>query len=322
MIKFVQRKAKNYSRHNILKAILKNMPVSNELFLLLPFSKKKFFGLWLARKVFINDFFISDFDTYYNDRKKGAKYSLSAIYKFILDWFNFRYSRYILSDTQTHFEHWQNLFGRFKGRHLVFPVLADDRIYYPEAAPARNQIPRLLFYGYFIPLHGIDVILRALKICEDRGIAFCCDLVGEGQTLDDMLDLARELQLKQVRFNQAFVSEEELAARIRGSDLVLGIFGESEKAHSVVPNKVYQALACRAAVITQESRAVREFFSEKDLCLVDRDPVKLADAIEFLLNNPEARSQLAEQGHLSYRTIYDRSVESLLSFVREIDESR
>lgn len=320
MLTFVERRKKDYSRHNILKRILGGRQTRADIYLLLPFSKKKFLPLWLQGKPVVNDFFISDYDTYANDRKKGSRFSLSALYKYALDWINFRYSRYLLSDTQSHFEHWQQLFGPFRGRHLVFPVLADASIYYPGEPRTPGKRPRILFYGYFIPLHGIDVILRALKLCEQKGVAFDAELIGEGQTLPEMLQLCKELDLRQVTFNQEFIPETELAARIRDSDLVLGIFGDSQKARSVVPNKVYQALACRSAVITQDSPAIREFFTEEDLCIVNSDPQRLAEAIERLINDPDKRIRLAEQGYQSYCRIYDSSIRNLEAFIATVDE--
>lgn len=319
MIRLVERKAKDYSRHNILKSVLKDFPVAHEIYFLLPFSKKKFLALWLSRKFVINDFFISDYDTYYNDRKKGAKYSVSAVYKFVLDWLNFRLSPVLLSDTQVHFERWQSIFGRRKGVHYVMPVLADRSIYQPVAAKSKNQKPRILFYGYFLPLHGVEVILKALKICEERGLVFEAELLGEGQTLADMLALNDELQLSSTYFNKKFISETALASHINHSDIVLGIFGDSGKAASVVPNKVYQALACRAPVITQDTPGVREFFSDQDLYLVERTPKALADAIEELIQNPEKAERLAEQGHRTFVSLYETSMRNFKTFIQQLD---
>jgi len=47
----------------------------------------------------------------------------------------------------------------------------------------------------------------------------------------------------------------ELGARIGASDLCLGVFGVGEKTNRVIPNKVYQALACDRPVITIKADA-------------------------------------------------------------------
>lgn len=65
---------------------------------------------------------------------------------------------------------------------------------------------------------------------------------------------------------------------------MLGVFGESEKAYTVVPNKVIDALAFGIPCITGESKGCREFFDGKnDVLLVSHTAKDLADAISDLM---------------------------------------
>jgi hypothetical protein len=52
--------------------------------------------------------------------------------------------------------------------------------------------------------------------------------------------------------------EARLADHVRAADIVMGVFGSSDKAKSVIPNKVWQGLACGAIVVTQRSPALEE----------------------------------------------------------------
>jgi len=62
---------------------------------------------------------------------------------------------------------------------------------------------------------------------------------------------------------------------------VLGIFGTSAKAGRVIPNKVFQALACGAPVVTADTAAARELLrdGESALLVPPGDPEALAAAI-------------------------------------------
>jgi glycosyltransferase involved in cell wall biosynthesis len=320
-VTFVSRRDKDYPRYRRLRRLLDGILLRTSLSVLLPFSKRRFPRLWLRRRVVMHDFFISDFDSYVNDTRKGPWYAPSALWKYLFDRWSFHGSDYLLADTATHLRHWERLFGTYAGRSLVYPVLADEAVYRP-AAPAANSVPRLLFYGYFIPLHGVDIILRALARCEHRGLDFTAEFIGTGRTLSASMALADELGLRQVSFNCALVPECELVGKIHASDIILGIFGSSAKARSVVPNKVYEGLACQRAVVTGDSPALREFFDDQDLLLTERDPTALADAIASLLLDPAARQGLAERGYAAYRRLADRSDEALQAFVRSIDEQR
>ena len=61
----------------------------------------------------------------------------------------------------------------------------------------------------------------------------------------------------------------------------LGIFGASEKAQRVIPNKVFQALACGTPVVTADTPAARELLrdGESALLVPPGDPAALIDAI-------------------------------------------
>ncbi|MEA1915493.1 MAG: glycosyltransferase [Campylobacterota bacterium] len=321
MIKYISRHDKDYSRYNIIKSLLKDVQCKNDVYLLLPFSKNQFFKNIFKRDRLINDFFISNYDTYVYDRQKISKRNPRAWWKYFQDWVNFRYSKYLMSDTQAHFDYWESLFGKFRGEHFVLPVLADKEIYFPNEKPLEHKTVEVLFYGSFIPLHGIDVILKAFKILEDKQINFKAKIIGNGQMYTQMKDLYTSLGLKQVQMDGKLLEEIKLANEIRKTDIVLGVFGKSKKAASVVPNKVYQALACQKALITMQSDAIDEFFHREDLIQCDNTPEELANMLELLIVRKEARDRLAEHGHQHFLRLYDKTQENIKQFVYTIGKN-
>ncbi len=321
MIHYLFRHNKDYSRFNIIKQLLTNVTCKKEIYILLPFSKNQFLKHFFKRNRIVNDFFISNYDTYVYDRKKITKYNPRAWWKFAQDWINFRFSKYLLSDTQAHFEYWQTLFGSFKGTHFVVPVLADKTIYYPSLEEnSHGKKNKILFYGSFIPLHGIDIILKAFSLLEKEGISFHATIIGNGQTYSEMKELYQSLHLKQVQMDGLLISEYELAEKIRHSDIVLGIFGNSKKAHSVVPNKAYQAIACKKALITMHSNTLSEFFTDDEILTCDNTPQALSSAIKSLLISQERINLYQIKGYEKFIFLYEQTQKTFTEFFHTIDK--
>ena len=215
MIKYLFRHDKNYSRVNIIKEFTKDINIEKDVYILMPFSKNQFFKNFLKRDRIINDFFISNYDTYVFDRKKITNKNPRAWWKYFQDLFNFKYSKYLLSDTMVHFRYWETLFGKFKGEHFVLPVLADKTIYYPSTKLINKDKIKILFYGSFIPLHGIDIILNAFSLMEKNKINFEATIIGNGQMFSKMKELFIKLNLKNLTMNGEFINENKLSELIK-----------------------------------------------------------------------------------------------------------
>ncbi|GGD40736.1 hypothetical protein GCM10012288_13520 [Malaciobacter pacificus] len=322
MIKYLFRHNKDYSRFNIIKKICGNIETKNDVYFLMPFSKNQFFKNFFKRERIINDFFISNYDTYVYDRKKISKKNPRAWWKYFQDWFNFRFSKYLLSDTMAHFKYWEKLFGKFHGKHLVFPVLADRGIYFPSKNEITSKKIKILFYGSFIPLHGIDVILNAFSIMEKENIDFEARIVGKGQIFNQMHTLYEELNLSNVTMNGEFMAEDELANLIREYDIVLGIFGDSQKAKSVIPNKVYQSTACKKCTVTMKSDVLSEFYTNEDMVTCENTPESLANSLSELVNNKEKIYEVAKNGFNRFEKIYNQAQIDLENFIEKVQKER
>jgi glycosyltransferase involved in cell wall biosynthesis len=319
MIKFLFRHNKDYSRFNIIKELTKNIKTNKDIYILLPFSKNQFFKNFLKKDNIINDFFISNYDTYVYDRKKITKKNPRAWWKYFQDWFNFKFSKYLLSDTQAHFDYWEKLFGKFTGKHLVLPVLADKSIYFPSLSNIYNDKKiKILFYGSFIPLHGIDIILKAFSLMEKNNINFEATIIGKGQIFPQMKDLYNMLNLKNVTMDGKFIDEKELAEEIRKNDIILGIFGNSKKARSVIPNKVYQSTASKKCTVTMNSEVLKEFYNDEDLITCINTAESLSNTLEELIKKPDKIETIAINGHKQFNYIYKETEKNFEKFIKNI----
>lgn len=127
-------------------------------------------------------------------------------------------------------------------------------------SPATKSVPvKFLYYGNYIHLHGVDVIVKAFSLIQDHYEA-TLTLIGEGTLRREIETLVEDLDLGDRCTFVDPVPEDSLRDIIAAHDVVLGIFGTSSKAGSVIANKVWQGLACGRLVITRESPALAELF--------------------------------------------------------------
>ncbi len=135
-------------------------------------------------------------------------------------------------------------------RVRVVYVGADEDLFKP-APPRETRVPaEVFFYGSFIPLHGTPTIIEAARIYQGPPVRWC--LLGDGPAKPECQKAAEGLT--NVAFEER-VPYAELPARIHRADILLGVFGTTNKAGRVIPNKVFQALAAGRPVITRASDA-------------------------------------------------------------------
>jgi glycosyltransferase involved in cell wall biosynthesis len=161
----------------------------------------------------------------------------------------------------------------------------------------------VVFVGKFIPLHGIETIVQAARLLQDRQVPARIELVGTGQTYAAMRAMATELSVRDDTLAWTdWIPFEQLGERLRRADVALGVFGGGGKAARVIPNKVYGSLACGVATVTMDSPAIRTLLTDgKDALLVPPDDSDaLARAIERLID-PDLRQRIAASGFTVFR---------------------
>jgi glycosyltransferase involved in cell wall biosynthesis len=179
-----------------------------------------------------------------------------------------------------------------RGRVAVAYVGAEERLFRPGWQPPAPF--HVLFVGKLIPLHGVETILEAARLVPE--IPF--RIVGSGQ-LDALLaDPPANVE------HLAWIEYEQLPEEIQRAGCALGVFGTSDKAARVIPNKAFQALACAVPLVTGDTPAARELLADGESALLvpPGDAAALATALRRLAADDELRRKLASGG----RTVYER----------------
>jgi glycosyltransferase involved in cell wall biosynthesis len=267
----------------------------------------------MMRRPVIFDPLVTLTDTIVEDRRIVSPDSPLAWALAQFDRIALRLADVVVTDTENNATYVIERFDIPAARIVVEPVGADECVFFPNPnvdwSDATSQRPLdVLFYGKYIPLHGIETILRAAKIVEERGIPIRVELVGTGQTYSVMRDLADQLKVNTIAWTD-WLPELELAERLRQADVALGVFSGGAKAGRVVPNKVYQSLASRVATVTRSAPPCGTASVGGDTLLHDGesallvppdDPDALANAIERLCDGV-TRHRIACGGYEAYQ---------------------
>lgn len=230
------------------------------------------------------DAFLSLYDTVAMDRRIVGPRHPVALFLLAWEWLACRAADLVVLDTRAHAEFFRNRFGLRRNKTANVFVGAESgkfRTATADVAAVKSETDiSVLFYGQFIPLHGIDTIVRAAQMAKGRRIRWT--LIGRGQEehrIRDMLGASWPPNFEWI----PWVPYDELAGRIHAADICLGIFGDTDKAARVIPNKVFQILSAGKPLVTRDSPAIRELLDDKmpGIYLVPPvDPKALLDALE------------------------------------------
>jgi glycosyltransferase involved in cell wall biosynthesis len=258
------------------------------------------FGSKQAKKPIIFDVFTSHYGGYILDRKKFSKKSLRAKWYKWLDKKSVELSDVSLLDTNAHIDFFVKEFGLPREKFKRIFVGTDSGVFYPREIKKTTDKFLVHFHGNFIPLQGVSYIIQAAKLLENENVEF--NIIGRGQTYKRDCELAEKLKIKNINFIEP-VSYSKLSDYINSADIALGIFGNTLKTNLVIPNKIYEAIACAKPVITADTPAVRELLKDGENVLLCRNanPEDLAKKILLFKHNPEFLHQVGQKGYLNFK---------------------
>ncbi len=244
-------------------------------------------ALWAARllnKKIITEMYISLYDTIVRDRemiKPGSKEAKACRQNDILA---LTKSDYIIHTADQELSYWEKILGIDIDRRKVFiaPVCNVSTLI-NKTSFMQDGVLRICWWGTFIPLHGLDNILQAMKILKEREVQFTCNLFGVDNPL--FPKYAEKIRLQQLeehvflRKDLRFSNDSLPKYLVDNCDLALGIFGNTDKARNAVPNKLIEALSMGIPTLTMNSPALKEFFNPEDLWVCDTSPESIALSI-------------------------------------------
>ncbi|TVR58150.1 MAG: colanic acid biosynthesis glycosyltransferase WcaL [Candidatus Competibacteraceae bacterium] len=161
--------------------------------------------------------------------------------------------------------------------------------------PSRTS-REILAVGRLVEKKGFDVLIDACAILRDRGVAFQCRIVGDGTERATLsariahLNLGAMVRLAGPQPHAELIGTFREAAVV-AAPCVIGADGDRDGLPTVLLEAMALGVPCVATDVTGIPELVRD--GDTGLCVPQRDPQALADALQRLLDDADLRVDLA-----------------------------
>jgi len=190
-----------------------------------------------------------------------------------------------------------------KNPHDIFVVRnGPNRIRMTPAVPSarlRGMNKCILCYiGSLNPQDGVDHLLRALRhlLYQLKRSDFHCVIMGSGDSLQDLRDLAEKLQLNGCVELAGFVSDEDLQANLAAADICVDPDPSSPLNDVSTWIKVMEYMASAKPIVSFDLKETR--FSARDAAMYvePNNETQFAEAIAALMDQPALQKRMGTYG--------------------------
>ena len=159
----------------------------------------------------------------------------------------------------------------------------------------RSKPAVVLAVARLVEKKGLDDLIRACARLKERGRAFRCHIVGDGELEASLARLIRDLDLKGlVTLEGALDQADVLAWYRRATVLALPCVVTRNGDRDGIPNVLIEAAACGVPIVTTSVSGIPELVEHgvSGLLVPPGDPLALANALEGLLQSVVLREGL------------------------------
>ena len=173
-----------------------------------------------------------------------------------------------------------------------------DLSIFKQAIPSTGPT-RLLSVGRLIEKKGFAFLIKACHLLRDRGFDFECKIVGDGPERASLLESIQTNQISKHVHLTGSMSQPGIVDLLAQSSIfvfpaIRDRFGDTDN----LPTVLIEAMASRLSLIATDVAGISEIVhhQKNGILVPEKDPIQLADAIEFLGSN---RSLLNQYGQMS-----------------------
>ena len=274
----------------------------------------------MLNKIVVVDYYISVYDTNVNDRKIETPKTIKAYISLLKDRLLLSLSTDVVFLNAAESEYYQKVAGLSLSADKcnVIPLCIDFKkeLFSKKKTQKITRGGRLkvCWWGTYIPLHGLENIIKAFENLKNEDIELY--LFGDSEEksipykrLVEQLGLTGKVLVKN---DCSFVNGKLAPFLIENCNLALGNFGSSDKAKTVLVNKLVDALSLGIPCLTIETEATRELLRDGyGIMLCDYQPENIAEKLLEILNNRQILEDVGQKGSEVYLNKFSPDIFSL-----------
>jgi glycosyltransferase involved in cell wall biosynthesis len=156
----------------------------------------------------------------------------------------------------------------------------------------------LCYVGSLNPQDGVDYLLRSLRylLCDLKRSDFHCVIMGTGDSLEDLRDLAGNLQLNGFVELTGFVPDEDLQTNLAAADICVDPDPSSPLNDVSTWIKVMEYMAYAKPIVAFDLKETRFSAGDAAIYVEPNKETEFAEAIAQLMEQPELQRKMGAYG--------------------------
>jgi len=186
-----------------------------------------------------------------------------------------------------------------------------------EIIERNHTCPTILFLSNLLPEKGVYTLLDSLQIIHNIGYDFQCYFAGNESKDISRMKIELEINNRDLSNNVKYLGPkygDEKALLFKESDIFTFPSNYVNEAFSLV---LLEAMQYSLPIITTGIGGLTDIVEDKKNGFIvnTNDPIQLSDAIIKLINNPELRIKMGNEGYIKFKNHF-----TIKKFEERIDE--
>ena len=181
------------------------------------------------------------------------------------------------------------------------------------------------YIGGFDFHRGLESVIKAVPGIVREIPNFLLVLVGSGKNLDQLKNLAQDLNiLKHISF-EGFQQPKKLPSYIKASSLCLIPHLKTVHTDNTIPHKLFHYMLVKKPVIATNCNPIERIINETQSGMIysSNQAADLAEKIIKMYKNPTVMKEMGKNGHQAVLATYnwDKTAENLLELYKQVEQN-